>query len=117
MQLELDYELCAYSYNLLFLHIAEPPRIYSHPQELRDAVLGKTVKFTIHATGTEPLTYQWQWKPAEGIQKWQLCLKELSDGATLTISIVQNSSEGSYRCVVSNCAGTQTSQPAKLKVS
>ena len=34
--------------------------------------------------------------------------------ATLTIQNVQNSNEGSYRCVISNCAGSQTSKPANL---
>ena len=102
---------------VLFLHIAEPPQISSHPQELIDNVQGKAVNFTIQATGTEPLTYHWQWKPAEGIQKWQSCPAEWSDGTTLTIPMVENSSEGSYRCVVSNCAGTQTSHLAVLKVS
>ena len=101
-----------------YIYIAEPPRIYSHPQELRDAVLGKTVKFTIHATGTDPLRYQWQWKPVEE-ECWNPCDSEKfpgSDTSTVTIPNVQKTNEGSYRCVITNYAGSQTSKPAKLSI-
>ena len=58
--------------------------------------------------------YQWQWNPGkEGVSDdWQPCSG--ADTATLTIQNVQNSSEGSYCCVISNCAGSQTSKPANL---
>ena len=100
-----------------FLHVAEPPRITSHPQNLKDAVPGKHVMFIVEATGPEPLNYQWEWKSAVDDGKWQPCDVERFSGAdssTLTIPNVQN--EGSYRCVVSNCAGRQTSNPAELSV-
>ena len=76
--------------------------------------------FTIQATGTEPLNYNWQWNPAgEGAsEKWQPCKgAEGSDTTTLTIPSVQKSNKGSYHCVIANCAGSQTSRPAKLEVS
>ena len=78
--------------------------------------------FTIQATGTDPLSYKWQWKPAaeaEGLSEeslWQPCDAEGADSASLTITSVQKSNEGSYHCVVSNIAGTQTSEPAKLSI-
>ena len=76
--------------------------------------------FTIQATGTDPLSYKWQWKPAaeaEGLsEEWQPCDAEGADSASLTITSVQKSNEGSYHCVVSNIAGTQTSEPAKLSI-
>ena len=99
-------------------HAAEPPRIISHPQELKDAVQGKSAKFTIQATGTEPLSYLWQWKPAEenGSEEWQLCPAEWCDGATVTIPSVHKFYEGSYRCIASNSAGSQTSNPAFIVV-
>ena len=73
--------------------------------------------FTAEATGTEPLNYQW-WhrKLGGGSEEWQPCPAEWSDGTTLTILTVQKFNEGSYCCVVSNCAGRQTSNPAKLSV-
>ena len=104
---------------VFFLHAADPPSITSHPQDLKDAIPGKSAKFAIHVTGTEPLSYHWQWNPAEeegGSKEWQPCPAEWSDGAKLTIPSVQKSNEGSYRCVISNCAGTQTSNSAKLSV-
>ena len=76
--------------------------------------------FTTEATGTEPLRYQWlHWKPARkggGSEEWQPCPAEWCDGATLTIPSVQKSNEGSYHCVISNCAGSQASEPAYLSV-
>ena len=95
---------------------ANPPRVTTHPQEIKDTVPGKPVKFTLQATGTEPLSYHWQWKPAEEKGEWQSCHAEWSDGATLTIPSVQKSNKGNYRCVTTNYAGSQTSNPAKLSV-
>ena len=75
--------------------------------------------FTAEATETEPLNYQWEWKPATHDSKWQQCDVERfpgADSSTLTIPSVQKPNEGSYRCVVSNCAATQTSNSAELIV-
>ena len=105
--------------NVLFLCIAKAPRITTHQQDMRDAVPGEFVMFTTKATGTPPLNYQWEWKPAMEDGKWQPCDVERFPGAnsfTLTIPSVQKSNEGSYRCVVSNCAGTHISNSAKLSV-
>ena len=102
----------------LFLHTADPPCITTHPKGLKDAVPGQSVTFTVHVTGTEPISYQWQWKPAtdeqEGVEEWQLCDMEGSHGTTLKIPNYQKSNEGSYHCVVSNSAGSQISKAAKL---
>ena len=94
--------------HILFLHLAEPPRITTHPRDLKNVVRSKPAKFTIQATGTEPLMYQWQWKPAEEEGGWQPCPTEWCNGATILIPM-QKSNERSYHCVVSNCAGSQTS--------
>jgi len=96
-----------------------PPRVTTHPQDLNDAVLGQLVRFTAEATGTPPLNYQWEWKSAMEDGEWQLCDVERfpgADSSTLTIPSVQKSNEGSYRCVISNYAATQISNPAKLGV-
>ena len=101
------------------LCLADPPRITIHPQNLKDTLCGKHVMFTVEATGTEPLNYQWEWKQATDDDKWQLCNVEKftgADSSTLSILNVQKSNEGSYRCVVSNCADSQTSKPAELSV-
>ena len=76
--------------------------------------------FTAEATGTEPLNYQWLHcelaGEGGGSEEWQPCPAEWCDGATLTIPSVQKSNEGPYCCVISNCAGSQASEPAYLSV-
>ena len=72
--------------------------------------------FTVEATGTGILSYHWQWKPAGEKAEWEPCDADWCDGATLTIPTVQKSNEGSCRCVISNYAGTLTSNPAQLSV-
>ena len=97
----------------------EPPKVTDQPKSLSKVSPGKPAMFTLQATGTEPLSYHWQWKPVEeegGSEGWQTCRAEWSDGATLTIPSVQKSNEGNYRCVIRNCAGSQTSNPAELSV-
>ena len=104
---------------MYFLYTAEPPRITTHPQKVKDAIPGNSAKFTLQATGTEPMNYNWQWKPAEkgsGSKEWKSCDEGQSGSSTLTIPSVQKSYEGSYRCVVSNHAGTEISKAAQLTV-
>ena len=104
--------------------IAEPPRIVSHPKELRDVSPGKSVTFTIEATGTKPLSYQWQWRPAgRGRRRkdWQNLFYDGSlfqelEGGGLELTRVMACNAGYYRCIVSNCAGSETSQSASLTV-
>ena len=99
------------------INAAKLPRITSHPQQLKDAVPGKTLAFTIQASGTEPLNYQWEIGDESG--GWQLCNVERFPGAnssTLTIPSVQKSNEGSYCCTVTNCAGSETSECATITV-
>ena len=82
-------------------------------------VQGESAKFTIQASGTEPLNYHWQWKQTEeggGNEEWQECDPKWCKGVMLSISKVEKSNEGSYRCIVSNFAGNQTSIPANLTV-
>ena len=97
----------------------EPPKVTNHPKSLSKIFPEKPAIFTLQATGTEPLNYHWEWKQAEeegGCKKWQPCDAEWSDGATLSIPSVQKCNEGSYRCIITNYAGTQTSNPADLSV-
>ena len=100
--------------SLHLLHVAVRPRITTHSKDLVNTVSGQQVLFTVQATGTKPLNYLWQYNPdTEGwSEEWQPCSGSNTD--TLTIPSVQKSDEGSYRCVVSNCAGSRTSKAAKL---
>ena len=109
------FQICLFS----CISIVEPPQVTTHPQDLKDSVAWKPANFTIQAIGTEPLNYNWQWKPAEkraGSKEWQPCDLGWCDGATLTILSVQKFNEGKYRCVVSNSAGSQISKAAQLSV-
>ena len=111
-----------YIYKIMFLFtIDDPPKITDHPKSLKDAVPDKPVKFTVQATGTEPLYYQWQWKlrTGDGNREWLPCDVERFPGANssrMTIRSVQKSNEGSYHCTVRNYAGGETSECATLTV-
>ena len=86
---------------------------------MKNAIPGNSAKFTVQATGAEPLNYNWQWKPAEkgsGSKEWEPCGARKSDGTTLTIHSVQKANEGIYSCVISNHAGTEISKEAQLSV-
>ena len=84
-----------------------------HPVDQTDIVPGTNVLFSVTATGTAPLSYQWQ---KDGV--------DLTDGgsiigaSTSSVAIVNimESDEGGYRCVVSNVAGTDTSNTSLLIV-
>ena len=96
--------------------VAKPPQVTSQPTNQNNVLPGKSVTFSVQATGTEPLGYQWQWKQfrKKGEKDgWQ----NLSDeGSTFKVEDVQASNAGYYRCVVSNSAGSETSQRASLTV-
>ena len=97
--------------------LAEHPKITTHPQELKNTVSGGPVSFTVKATGTEPLRYQWQWKPVvDGVSsgEWQDLTSggsvQGADTATLTYSSIESCTEGLYRCVVTNVIGEEISE-------
>ena len=90
--------------------IAGLPTITTPP---KDTSPGKPVSFTVQATGAEPLSFQWQWKPIgkkDGNEEWQnlSCSGSIqgADTPVLTFSSSDSCREGLYRCTVTNCAGT-----------
>ena len=75
--------------------------------------------FTVQATGTEPLNYQWELNTGDESGVWQSCDVERFPGAnnsTITIPYVQKSNEGSYRCVISNIVDSQISETVHLSI-
>jgi uncharacterized repeat protein (TIGR01451 family) len=95
-------------YGNIVLHVMQappgPPVITSQPQD-QSVPTGSTATFTVAATGTTPLSYQWQ--------KGNAAIP----GATATnfsLSNVQLSDAGAYSVVVSNAAGSATSSNAVL---
>jgi hypothetical protein len=87
---------------------ATVPSITAQPTNQSVAV-GQTANFSVTATGTAPMTFQWQ-KNASPIAG--------ATASTYTTPItVAGDSGSSYLVVVSNAAGSVTSNPASLTVS
>jgi len=82
------------------------PRIVTQPQSVT-VFGGQVAVFTVTATGTGPLGYQWQ---RNGVNVAG------ATTATLTINGVKTADAGEYRVVVSNAAGNATSAAAMLTV-
>ena len=78
---------------------------------LTDEVPDRDVYLSVTATGTAPLSYQWQ---KDGVNLTDGGRIKGASTSTLSITSVQKSDEGGYTCVVSNTAGTVTSKPATL---
>ncbi|PYJ07268.1 MAG: hypothetical protein DME25_04245 [Verrucomicrobia bacterium] len=88
------------------LTVIVPPTIIAQPQS-RTTNQGANVTFTVSASGTTPLGYQWRFNAAN------------ISGATTssyTRTNVQLADAGNYSVVVSNSAGTATSSNAVLTV-
>ncbi len=85
---------------------ALPPSITTQPQNV-SAITNTSATFTVVASGTGPLSYQWQ-KGANSIAG--------ATSASYTIPAVQTADAGSYTCVVTSSAGTVTSSAATLTV-
>ncbi len=88
------------------LTVNVPPTITAQPAA-QSACPGKSVLFSVTATGTPPFSYQWK-----------------KDGTTIagattaiyTIPAVTNADEGTYTVVVTNGCGSVTSTPAALSL-
>ncbi len=94
--------------------IATPPVIVSQPSP-RSVLVGQHASFSVAASGTAPLSYQWQ----------KVGVGNLSDGGVffgvtsniLTLSGVSLADAGNYLVVITNVAGTTNSAIAALAVS
>lgn len=92
---------------------ADPPVITQHP-EPQNVCASLTATFTVAATGSGTLSYQWQKDGAD------LSNVGHYSGVTttiLTVSDLETIDEGDYRCVVTNAYGTATSNTAALTVA
>jgi plastocyanin len=94
--------------------VSIPPTITTQPLPLNQSVLaGSAVSFSVAATGSTPLSYQ-----------WQLDSTNLSDGGNIsgsdTTNLILNditvAEAGTYSVIVSNAAATITSSNAILSV-
>jgi bacillolysin len=87
--------------------MVEPPVIVTQPVA-SSVNAGATVAFSVFATGTAPLYYQW--RKNGGVLAGQT-------NATLTLTQVQPANSGDYSVVVGNSAGSVTSALAALTVN
>jgi hypothetical protein len=94
--------------------IASPPGIVTQPAP-RSVLAGQSTSFSVTASGTTPLSYQWQ----------KVGLGNLSDGGVysgvtsniLTLTSVSPGEAGNYLLVITNVAGTTNSATVSLTVS
>ena len=89
------------------------PTITSQPAS-RSVDAGTTVRFRVNATGTPPLSYQWQFN---GVGLTNGGSASGATTASLTLENVQPAQAGNYTVVVSNAAGSVTSSNALLTVT
>jgi len=90
------------------LSVVVLPRISAQPTPAA-LVVGRTATFTVAATGTGPLQYQWQ---RNGVA---VAGATAASVTTPALTLADNGSE--WRVVVSNAAGSATSDTARLSVS
>ena len=94
--------------------VVTPPAISQSPSST-SVNAGQTATFNVTATGSAPLTYQWQSKPSGGSTFSNI---PGATGASYTTPALTLTDSGSqYRSVVTNSAGTATSAAATLTVS
>jgi lysophospholipase L1-like esterase len=84
------------------------PHVTLHPDSLT-VTAGQSVQFSVAATGTNPLGYQWQ-KDCDSISG-------ATDSIYTTPKAMQADSGALFRCIVSNLAGSDTSGSGLLCVN
>jgi hypothetical protein len=89
------------------LTVLAPPDI-SVPPQTQTAVAGTTAQFSVTASGTAPLRYQWRFNNGDLIGQ---------NDAVLVLNNVQPANAGNYTVVITNTAGSVTSAPAVLVVN
>ena len=90
----------------------EDPSITAEPSPQR-VMVGGTARFTVAATSSAPLSYQWK---RDGVALTEGGRFSGVRTATLTITGAQLEDAGLYTVTVSSAAGTRDSQPARLRV-
>ena len=103
-----------------FIFYSEHPKITTQPTSCEDVFYSTTVTFTVQATGAPPLCYHWE--SSESGVRWKPLPDEGGrvrgmETATLTILEIQKSDEVKYRCIVSNSNGSESTEPAILKLA
>src|ERR1017187_9087783 len=93
----------------LTVNLPVAPSIITQPQDQANILPGATATFSVIASGSDPLSYQWYYNT-------NTLLTNATD-AILTITNVQPANGGSYSVVINNQAGSVTSSNAFLTVN
>jgi pectate lyase len=91
-----------------FIPGATAPSITTDPQS-QTVLVGQDVAFSVLASGTLPLSYQWYYNTNSVLTN--------ATGSTLKLTNVQLSDAGGYSVIVSNNYGSATSAVAQLTVN
>ena len=90
------------------------PTITTQPQDV-EVKENETATFTVNATGTEPLSYQWQQSTDNGKNWTNIAGVNAAEYTTGKTTMDMNGTQ--YRCVVKNSIDEVTSDAATLTVS
>jgi hypothetical protein len=93
------------------------PSIVSHPAST-SVVSSSVATFTVSASGSTPLSYQWQ-SAAPNVDDWNNLTGNGQGQTSTTLHYYPNLADNGrrLRCVVSNSAGSATSNPATVTVT
>ena len=94
------------------------PAIVVQPQD-QTLRAGSNATFTVTASGTAPLSYQWQFNGSNLLDGTNVDGSQISGSITtnLTVSFAQTNEDGNYTVVITNVAGSVTSSAAVLTVA
>ena len=105
-----DYKVSSSKATLTVTAAAVAPAITNQPAETQTVTAGQPATFSVTATGTAPLIYQWKKNGAD--------IASNVPSSTYTIAATSEADSGVYSVVVSNSTGTPvTSNHATLTVS
>lgn len=93
--------------NLTITTVVTAPAITTQPQS-QTVTAGNSISFSVGASGTAPFTYQWQ-KDGNNLSG--------ATADTLTFASAHAADAGAYKVVVTNSAGSVTSNTANLTVN
>lgn len=102
----LEGDFVAVKFSVSTYQAPADPIITRHPEDAT-VLAGGSITLSARATGTQPISFQWQFKGADLTGK---------TGPDLTLDNVSFDQQGKYRVVVSNSKGTVMSDEATLTV-
>src|SRR5262249_34314710 len=93
----------------LTVTVPVPPSIITQPQDQPNILPGATATFTVSASGSDPLGYQWYFNTNTAIAG--------ANSSFLIINNVQSTNAGTYSVAINNFAGATNSTYAVLTLN